>query len=31
MARKERDPRQQFFFDEPPQYLSDDPTFKPFD
>lgn len=31
MGRKERDPRQHFFFDEPPQYLSDDPTFKPFD
>jgi hypothetical protein len=31
MAKKEHDPRQQFFFDEPPQYLSDDLTFKPFD
>lgn len=34
MARKktkEVDPNQQYFFDEPPQYLDQDPTFKPFE
>lgn len=31
MARKQKqsDPRQHFFFEEPPQYLPADPTFKP--
>jgi len=31
MTRREVNPNQGYFFDEPPQYLEQDPSFKPFD